>query len=272
MKTALLALGLLIAFPAPGAGVDAATCGGCHDDVVAAFARAPHGAAMTRRSPAVFAASCVACHGEGAAHVEDPKTSNIARVPGTGACLTCHASSGTTPLAAPAHARGQVGCLSCHASGHAAPKAAPLLLDRSHGLCGSCHESQKAASLQPYAHRDGSRPFDCTNCHSMHGKTRPGRLTLLGNGGACLDCHAEKAGPWVFPHAPREVDGCAACHRPHGSTNPRLLARRSVAPLCLECHSALPSSHDLTKGRYRNCIDCHRAVHGSNHDQRLFEE
>ena len=61
MKTTLLALGLLLAFPAFGAGVDAATCGGCHDDVVSAFARAPHGAAMTRRSRAVLASSCVAC-------------------------------------------------------------------------------------------------------------------------------------------------------------------------------------------------------------------
>lgn len=276
MKTTLLALSLVFAFllapPAFGEAVDAATCGACHDDVVAAFARGPHGAAMARRSPAVFSSSCVACHGDGKAHVDDPKKENISRAPAARACLSCHAASGTTPLTTPAHARGQVGCLSCHASGHTAPAAPPLLRARPHDLCGSCHESQKSASKLPYAHRDGSRPFDCTNCHGIHGKTRPGRLNLLGNGGACLDCHSEKGGPWVFPHAPREVNSCVACHQPHGSTNPRLLARRSIQPLCLECHTNLPTSHDQTKNRYRNCLSCHRAVHGSNHEPKLFEE
>lgn len=220
MKTTLLSLALFFTFllapPAFGETVDAATCG--------------------------------ACHGDGKAHVDDPKKENISRAPGPGACL------------------------SCHASGHSAPAAAPLLSARSHDLCGSCHESQKSAAKLPYAHRDGSRPFDCTNCHGIHGKARLGRLTLLGNGGACLDCHSEKGGPWVFPHAPREVNSCVACHQPHGSTNPRLLTRRSIQPLCLECHTNLPSSHDQTKSRYKNCVNCHRAVHGSNHEPRLFEE
>lgn len=272
MKTHFLALALLLAPVALADAVDAETCAACHEEAYAAFARAPHGAAMTRRNPAILSSSCVTCHGDGKAHVDDPSTQNIIRVPGPAACLSCHASSGTTPLTTAAHSRAGVGCLDCHASGHAAPGGKPLLKSRSHDLCGACHESQRSAAKLPYAHRDGSRPFDCTSCHGVHGRKRTGRLTLLGDGGACLECHSEKGGPWVFPHAPREVNGCVSCHMPHGSTNPRLLTRRSTAQLCLECHSGLPPSHDPATARYRNCITCHRAVHGSNHDTRLFEE
>ena len=272
MKSTLLAFAFLISPAALGEPVDAATCAACHEDVASAFARGPHGAAMARRSPKVLSSSCVRCHGDGKAHAEDPKAENVSRAPAPGACLSCHAGSGTTPLTDPAHARCQVGCLSCHASGHTAPAAAPLLRASSHELCGGCHATQRNASKLAYSHRDGSRPFDCTSCHSAHGKSRIGRLALLGNGGPCLDCHSEKAGPWVFAHPPRETGGCVSCHQPHGSTNPRLLARRAVAPLCLECHSGLPSSHNPASARYRNCISCHRAVHGSNHEPRLFED
>jgi len=274
MRRLALLLPLVLALPLRAGAPDqtADTCAACHEEQAAGFAKGPHGLAMKKAGPDVFARSCVTCHGDAKAHIEDPQKTNISRVPAAGACLSCHAASGTTPLTHPAHARGQVGCLACHASGHAAPAAAPLLLSRSHDLCGSCHAEQKAAAKLPSAHRDGSRPFDCRHCHTVHGKGRTGRLLQAGNGGACLDCHTDKAGPFVFAHAPREAGGCLSCHEAHGSTNPRLLTRRSVSSLCLECHASLPSSHDPTKPRYRNCLTCHVAVHGSNHDAKLLDE
>ncbi|MCG3191293.1 MAG: hypothetical protein DIJKHBIC_00518 [Thermoanaerobaculia bacterium] len=251
----------------------AETCAACHEEQVTGTAAGPHGLAMKRSSESLFQNSCVACHGNAAAHLESPAKENIRRVPGVAACVSCHAASGNVSLSSPAHARGQVACLSCHASGHKKPGSTPLLIAGSHDLCGSCHMEQKSATLLPYAHRDGRRPFECKNCHSVHGKGRQGRLLDARNGGACIDCHTDLAGPFVFPHAPRETGGaCVTCHVPHGSTNPRMLTRRSISSLCLECHTSLGSSHDQTKPRYRNCTTCHIAIHGSNHDPKLFDE
>jgi predicted CXXCH cytochrome family protein len=106
----------------------------------------------------------------------------------------------------------------------------------------------------------------------VHGDTRVGRLNLLSGGGACVDCHSEKEGPFIFPHPPVDRPGCISCHAPHGSTNPRLLTRRSISHLCLECHTDVPAFHDLGRTRYQDCQTCHAAVHGSNRDPRLIEE
>ena len=163
-------------------------------------------------------------------------------------------------------------CFDCHVSGHEDPGTETLLAAEPFELCGSCHGSQKSSTYRPFAHRDGSRPFACTNCHSAHAATRAGRLAAFESPGACLDCHTEKAGPFVFPHPTREVKGCLSCHEPHGSTNPRMLTRRTVLNLCLECHAGIPSLHNLGQARFRACQSCHVAVHGSNRDARLFDE
>jgi predicted CXXCH cytochrome family protein len=86
-----------------------------------------------------------------------------------------------------------------------------------------------------------------------------------------VSCHTEKRGPFVFVHLPARVGGCTTCHQPHGSTNPRLLVRSTVRTLCLECHTNTPRTHNLNQSQYQNCIVCHKAVHGSNHDKKFFE-
>jgi len=253
--------------------VTMSTCAVCHEDEARAFATGPHGSSMAKVSAEVVERSCVTCHGPAAEHVDDPSTDNIRRLPEPAACLSCHlGQQGLLDVTASAHVRSGVACLDCHASGHGEQKADHLLESAPHELCAECHRSEAGSFQLPYAHRDGTRPFECTNCHSLHGDNRIGRLAMVGSGGACLDCHTEKAGPFIYPHPPRAVDGCLACHSPHGSTNPRLLTRNRVAALCLECHADVPAFHDVSRPRYQNCQSCHAAVHGSNRDPRLIEE
>ena len=61
----------------------------------------------------------------------------------------------------------------------------------------------------------------------------------LGNDIACVKCHSDKRGPFVYEHPPVRVEGCTICHNPHGSVNPRLLARPATFTLCLECHNGV---------------------------------
>lgn len=269
--------------PAAAIGATAADCAECHE-IVDAFARGPHGRAMRRSAPDLFEGSCVGCHGPGEEHIDDPVPENIVGVPGDSACTSCHqGSSGTLSQATPAHQRHSIRCLDCHRSGHDgghdvgqdvghdAVEEAPLLAAKSTQVCGSCHSTQASAARMPFAHREGSEPFACTECHSAHGQERTGRLLASVESGACLDCHTELAGPFVFPHPPRAIHGCSDCHQPHGSTNPRMLTRRNVLNNCLECHTGVPAFHDLSQARFRNCTSCHMAVHGSNRDPVLFD-
>ena len=250
------------------------TCAICHEDESASFAASPHGRAMATVASTVLERSCAQCHNPTAEHIDDPSPDNVRRAPDTTACVSCHpASLATMEVTNPAHTRFGVACADCHSAGHTTgPGADHLLAEEPFTLCASCHQSVAGQFKLPYAHRDGTRNFDCTNCHSMHGQNRQGQLTLLSKSGACVDCHIEKTGPFVFPHPPKELDGCVACHHPHGTTNPRQLRRRNVAQLCIECHAGVPAFHNLSQARYQACQTCHVAVHGSNRDPRLLDE
>lgn len=263
--------------------VPRAVCAGCHEQGDT-FPEGAHGRAMAERGEEVLERSCVACHGPGDAHLEEPTPETIVRTPGDDACIGCHqGAGGRLALANPAHERHDLSCLDCHRAGHAGapgvdgPADGPLLADRPFDLCGGCHRTQAAASHRPFAHRsseygNGAEPLECTACHSAHGTGRVGLLGSFSRTGPCADCHRDKVGPFIFPHPPQPVDGCLACHEPHGSTNPRLLTRRTVLDLCLECHAGVPAFHDLGQARFRNCQTCHAAVHGSNRDRSLFDE
>lgn len=275
---AAAAITLLAAVPAvrgdEEADLSLETCAMCHDEVASAFQAGPHGRAMAAASPKILARSCVTCHRPSPEHVDDPSPENVHRTPPVGACASCHQDrAGGMELATPGHPRNGVSCLDCHASGHNDPGTPHMLRAAPSSLCAGCHQLEAARFQQPYAHREGaSRSFSCLECHSIHGGGETGRTALLGNGGVCIRCHTEKAGPFIYPHPPREVDGCVTCHDPHGSQNPRQLRRRSVADLCLECHPGIGAFHDLSQARYRACQTCHTAVHGSNRDPRLLGE
>jgi DmsE family decaheme c-type cytochrome len=291
MRKSLLALtALFLAAPLvaalPKGWVGRETCATCHEDVAKAFVTGPHGHAMSQRAPKnllkaqgeVLDRSCETCHGPGEAHANDPNKTNIRTLTGSTVeaskgCLSCHAAQeGALAQRTPRHLNAGIACLDCHVSGHAAPAAAPLLARSRQTVCDSCHATQAAAFRLPYSHRDGRTPFECMSCHAIHGGTtvrghieEPGRWP-------CVNCHTGQAGPHVYEHPPRALNGCANCHVSHGSPNPKLLTRASVSQLCLECHTNTPTFHDLSKPTYRQCETCHAAVHGSQRDPRLFQE
>ena len=274
---ALLPATAAAALPDGWVGVE--TCAGCHDTVVAIFAAGVHGRAMARRGQALPEQTCESCHGPGAEHAANPAATNIRARKGDShaeasmGCLACHAAQHGGVLAqSPGHRRAAVACLDCHTAGHGEPAAEPLLARSRADACAPCHRHQAAQFNLPFAHRQGRTPFECMSCHSVHGGTSvDGRIEEPGRA-ACVTCHTEKIGPFVFSHPPREVAGCLACHRPHGSANPKLLSRINVTNLCLECHITTPTSHNLASPTYRQCQTCHTAVHGSQRDPRLFLE
>jgi DmsE family decaheme c-type cytochrome len=272
--TPLLATAILLL--AAGAAVRAQDtsdedCGMCHDDVAAAFAQTPHG--LDRDD----VPGCSTCHGDGTEHMDEggdpeliayPRGAEAARI-----CAACHNDLHSAFEGGAVHGRAGVACDSCHRIHNDEPLTDALLIDDRQALCASCHPRQVRTFSRPYGHRLGRAGLDCVSCHNPHGG--PGeRSVKVDRAGdtACVSCHADLRGPYVFPHVTGVTGGCDACHEPHGSSNPHALRRSRVDQLCLECHSPItttlgsqpPSTHDLRSPRYRNCTICHVAVHGSN--------
>jgi predicted CXXCH cytochrome family protein len=284
------------------------TCAACHEDQFKSFDGTKHGKLHSLASWKGKVVGCESCHGPGKAHVEssgdktkiisfkrlDPKA--IAET-----CLACHAGKENhNNFRRGEHWRNNVGCTDCHSAHGPEPanfrsgsitfvgdvaKQKPgqathaMLHSNEPQLCISCHNEVRAQFSKPFRHKVLEGTMNCSDCHNPHGGFEQKQAKLaVGADAACVKCHSNKQGPFVFEHAPLKVEGCAACHTPHGSSNPKMLKRNSVRQLCLECHSSItdqfapdvPSFHNQAVLRYQNCTICHSAIHGSNTSSVFF--
>lgn len=217
-------------------------------------------------------------------------------------CLACHAGKEEhNNFRRGEHWRNDIGCTTCHSTHEADPPApvsesltfpaissgekkpdssvSKMLKASEVQLCLKCHTEQKAQFNMPFHHKVLEGVMKCSDCHNPHGgfELKQARL-VLGADAACIKCHTDKLGPFVYEHAPLKVEGCAICHTPHGSSNSKLLTRPKVFQLCIECHTNAhaipdptaegapntPTFHNLTLERYQNCVTCHVKIHGSN--------
>jgi DmsE family decaheme c-type cytochrome len=291
-------------------------CAECHDTQSAFFNLTAHHKTLTADAP-LDRRGCEACHGGARAHVEfqqtvqryfkegkdaeatallaDEPKANAARMrdltelPATEAsslCLKCHEGQQGRQeerfnFRRSEHFRHGISCLDCHSS-HSPKRTEYLLKGTEPNLCYQCHADQRASFMKPFHHKVPEGGMKCSDCHNQHGTfaVKSLRNSVTGDA-ACIKCHADKQGPFVYEHAPIKVEGCQACHTPHGSTNPKLLTRNTVRFLCLECHSntpgipdtdgvglgpGTPTFHNLSNPRYQQCTACHYEIHGSNKD------
>ena len=202
-----------------------------------------------------------------------------AEPPRSGPCLECHDTARRTHWAGSRHERQGVTCLSCHLPHPDGGGRALLKAGTEAATCLSCHASVRSRTLRTSRHpvRDGV--LSCAGCHDPHGTANDAMLTRPTATEACLQCHAEKRGPFLWEHAPARED-CTLCHDAHGSSHRPLLVSR-VPYLCQRCHLNVqhPSKlFDLSnaggarRAPEQACARCHRAVHGSNHPSGAYLE
>lgn len=266
----LLAVAVVLA---AGTALAANPCQECHEEQVKPMLKTVH-----RGVVADGDAFCASCHGDPAAHLESGEAADIrgpARLAKWGAteqaaaCLSCHGSDFPDWKSQP-HA-GRVSCWSCHRDRAlhfepAGPKLTPARRHETWKLCTACHADVRAQMRQEYRHPVEQGLVDCTDCHDVHGTTVDPTVNKIDR--ACMTCHEQQAGPFVFPH-PAMDEGCVSCHRPHGSWNRSLLASAGNGA-CLSCHvqSSFPGVGQI-EHRFRlngggRCWDCHSDVHGSS--------
>ncbi len=287
------------AAPAPtGAGgyVGSNACRTCHADVFLNFYKNAHFKSLASGKEPPERTGCEGCHGPGKAHIE--ARGGKTTIPHAFSlmtpkavledCLGCHARDvNRANIRRSEHTLHDVACTSCHSIHHAAtPKY--LLAKQQHEMCYTCHSTIRAQFEMPSKHRVNEGFMECSDCHNPHGAfaptwrmgQRPRMVEQAGtNEEACLKCHVDKRGPFVFEHASVRLEGCETCHIPHGSMNAKLLRRPVVFTLCLECHNGSASGlsgrgvplqssrHNLLDPKYQRCTTCHVRLHGSNTDE-----
>jgi DmsE family decaheme c-type cytochrome len=254
-------------------------CEACHDAVAKSFGSSPHAVTLQKTRVTPEARGCESCHGPGSAHVEGGgDKSKIFRFGEATAerinqrCLTCHeANVNQRQFTRSEHAQNGVSCTTCH-SVHQPAKREYLLKASQPNLCFSCHTAQRADFMKPFKHRVLEGLVNCTDCHNPHGTVTTAQVRPTpSQGDACVKCHSDKRGPFVYEHEPVRSEGCTSCHFPHGSTNPRMLLTARVNALCLQCHSQIPTGvHSQNNNFRQSCIICHANIHGSNNHRLLF--
>ncbi len=287
--------------------VGSETCRACHEPQFDKVANTKHGKLGTLASWKGKVVGCESCHGPGKDHVEGggdkSKIKILAKMNSKAVsetCLACHAGKEShNNFRRGEHWRNNVGCTDCHSAHGSEPgnqlagsvafvgdvskqrpnQATDVMLRSSEPqLCISCHNETKSQFSKPFHHKVLEGTMKCSDCHNPHGgfETKQTKLAV-GTDAACIKCHANKQGPFVFEHGPLKLEGCTACHTPHGSSNPKLLKRAQVRQLCFECHTGIteelspqvPSRHNQAQMREQQCTVCHSAIHGSN-SSRLF--
>ena len=271
-------------------------CRACHPTIWQTFYKNPHFRSVASGKEPPERTGCEGCHGPAKAHVAagggKDTIPHAFSVMGPNQvlddCLGCHAKDFTKAnIRRSDHTQNDVVCTNCH-SIHSSPTQKYLLAKQQRDLCYTCHTTVRAQFDMPFKHRVNEGFMECTDCHNPHGAFAPtwamGQkprmvLQVLDNEEACLKCHMDKRGPFVYEHPPVRIEGCEICHYPHGSTNAKLLRRPVVFTVCLECHNGSGSgtrgqgvdlqtpTHNMLEPRFQKCTICHVRIHGSNADQ-----
>ncbi len=284
--TFLLGLGALCLLVAGATGAQESTyvgsemCVECHEGYEESLRKTPHGRAGF---DALSSRGCEACHGPGSLHVEDPTVTEnrptISTLPAaeqTAMCQSCHDGASQFFWQGGRHETRGLSCQSCHSVHSFESETAQLKHASGVEQCYSCHKDVRAEVWKTSHHPIREGKMSCSDCHNPHGSQTDKMITAASVNDQCYSCHAEKRGPFLWDHPPVR-ENCFSCHTPHGSNHLKL-QRTSVPYLCQQCHSntrhpgtlydrttladgTRPSNRDFS----RACLNCHAAIHGSNH-------
>ncbi len=266
---------------------DPQVCLGCHGAAGASPAadilKTPHADKSSPHTP-FSQQGCQSCHGPSVQHLQfgdDGKQPAPAVTFGSATpvaeqnavCMACHTDSERGHWPGSTHEFEGLSCASCHTL-HA--EEDPVLQKTGQtGVCLDCHRDQRAEIHKPSTHPIAEGLMQCSDCHNSHGSMGEGLLKQSSANETCFECHAEKRGPFLWEHAPVTED-CSNCHNPHGSIH-RPMLTGATPWLCQQCHMAgfhpsnvysgnsVPPFGSSSSVLYRDCMNCHTQIHGSNH-------
>lgn len=285
-----LLLGLLVCSPSSakadnGQYAGTETCMECHEDAYDSYMRNRHAEAADARTPGATL-GCESCHGPGADHADSDGENPILSLRSNAdhpeaintSCLECHSKGKQVLWQGSNHQSRNLSCSSCH-NPHK-NYTDNLSRKSQEETCAQCHKNVRAQTLRQSRHPIREGKVKCADCHNVHGTIADHLIDAQTVNQKCFECHAHTRGPFLWEH-PAAVEDCLSCHTPHGSSHSGLL--KSKTPyLCQRCHgnvghpselaarsssNAGQSAYRVLNNRvfYRACLNCHVAIHGSNH-------
>ena len=253
-------------------------CVECHEGYGEKLAKTQHGKSGFSN---LSEHGCESCHGPGGQHVEDPEAWQprvTDKSPGeqNAVCQQCHDGAAQFFWPGSTHEGRDVTCTTCHGVHTYKSEVKQLKAASVTEQCFTCHKDIRAETWKRSHHPIREGQITCTDCHNPHGAQSDKMVNAASINDQCYSCHAEKRGPFLWDHAPVR-ENCANCHTPHGSNHLKL-QKTSVPYICQQCHSntrhpgtlydrntladgSSPSNRDFS----RACLNCHSAIHGSNH-------
>jgi DmsE family decaheme c-type cytochrome len=256
------------------------TCLECHADMADKLKPTPHG---TNAFADLSDRGCETCHGPAKGHADNPddaalRPSIVAKSPQEQAkvCQQCHSGGKQFFWQDGPHSRRGVTCTTCHSVHDPMSEDSQLHAASVTEQCFECHKDIRAETWKRSHHPIREGKITCTDCHNPHGSNTDKMIIAASVNDQCWTCHTEKRGPFLWEHPPVR-ESCLNCHTPHGSNHFKL-QKTSVPYLCQQCHSNTrhpgtlydarsaptglsPSSREFA----RACLNCHAAIHGSNH-------
>ncbi|MFT5233628.1 MAG: DmsE family decaheme c-type cytochrome, partial [Candidatus Krumholzibacteriia bacterium] len=180
------------------------TCVKCHDNHAASLENGPHRSLVKDPGTQEAHVSCLDCHTGLAQHwtnypLEFSMTSPTDNDDFTLAtnCASCHTSvHQENQQTLSLHAEAGVSCLSCHQIHGGGQKQ---LIKPEPQLCYTCHADQKIDFAMPSRHPVGEGIMNCSDCH-LATADNMAPLGRLGKDEACFSCHAEYRGPFPYEH------------------------------------------------------------------------
>lgn len=258
----------------------------CHEDFYDSYLKNRHSVAVDTRTPA-GQRGCESCHGPGSEHVDADGAGGIlslradspdGAVVKNAACLQCHARGDQALWHGSEHEGRGLSCSDCHNTHNNHPKN--LAYETQEETCRQCHTPIRAELLRQSHHPLREGKMNCADCHNVHGTIADKMVDAQTVNAKCFECHADIRGPFLWDHPP-VVEDCLSCHTPHGSSHDSLLNAK-MPYLCQRCHSNAAHPSELgarsstdagqsvyrvlnNRTFYRACLNCHVAIHGSNH-------
>jgi DmsE family decaheme c-type cytochrome len=245
-------------------------CGECHDDMPDIVAKTIHGKLGPHEMDPEY--SCESCHGPGEEHAMSDGEEPIAHrfndetreSDANSVCASCHIGGETMGWHSSEHSASGLICLDCH---DVKKPYAKLSLREQSNLCAQCHADQEALFNLPSHHPLWEQKMGCLDCHNPHGAEET-MLRADNVNDLCLDCHADKHGPFLYEHEP-VVEDCLICHNAKGAVQNNLLKANETS-LCLRCHAGHEDVHpnlstpERRAGYMAKCTRCHSQIHGSD--------
>lgn len=281
----LLCFGVGAAFASPAVEtemnatyVGSDLCVECHDGYDTGLAKTQHGKAGFAK---ISEHGCETCHGPGSLHLEDPeayqpRVTDLSKAEQSAMCQGCHDGASQFFWKGSAHDTRGLSCLDCHGVHEYESETSQLKASSTMEQCFTCHKDVRADTWKRSHHPIREGQITCSDCHNPHGAQSDKMVNAASTNDQCYSCHAEKRGPFLWDHAPVR-EACTNCHTPHGSNHLKL-QKTSVPYICQQCHintrhpgtiydrttladGSNPSNRDFS----RACLNCHVAIHGSNH-------